>query len=287
MSNSNSKQWSSATPGYLIFLVDQSGSMKEKYAEEKTKAEFTALVINRTITELIHANSQGDKIKDRVFISLIGYGGKGGNSIEDIRSDYLSKFAETPARFEHTKKKVSDGAGGLVEIDEQMPIFLEPIANGLTPMGEALKFAKELIEGWLQRKPDNPAPIIINISDGLPYNGQDDKEKDLAVRISKEIMNMSSVDGAPVIFNAHIGNGRHNAHDFAENEASLPDEQTKFLYTISSIIPKSYKQNAKKYDLVFMPQSRGFISNAKPEKFIAFIDLGSFGPGEDLVNTFT
>ena len=88
----NSKQWSSATPGYIIFLVDQSGSMGEDYTGGKNKAEFTALVINRTINDLIFTNSAGDKIKDRVFISIIGYGGQGGNSVDDIRSDYLSAF---------------------------------------------------------------------------------------------------------------------------------------------------------------------------------------------------
>lgn len=66
----------------------------------KNKAEFTSLVINRTINDLIFTNSAGDKIKDRVFISLIGYGGKGGNSVDDIRSDYLSAFADSPLRIE-------------------------------------------------------------------------------------------------------------------------------------------------------------------------------------------
>ena len=170
MSN-NSKQWSSATPGYIIFLVDQSGSMGEDYTGGKNKAEFTALVINRTINELIFTNSAGDKIKERVFISIIGYGGKGGNSVDDIRSDYLSAFADSPLRVEKIKKKVSDGAGGLVEIEEEMAMYVEPTCprNGLTPMAEALDFAKQLIEGWITKKPDNPAPVIINVSDGMPY----------------------------------------------------------------------------------------------------------------------
>ena len=143
----NSKQWSSATPGYIIFLVDQSGSMQETYADGKTRAQFTSLVINRTINELVNTNMDGEKVKDRVFISLIGYG----LSVEDVRSDYLSEFADNPLRIEKIKKKVSDGGGGLVEIEEQMPIFIEPKADGLTPMAEALDFAKELIEGWLQK----------------------------------------------------------------------------------------------------------------------------------------
>ena len=106
MSN-NSKQWSSATPGYIIFLVDQSGSMKESYTEGKNKAEFTALVINNTINEVVMSCMDGDKIKDRVFISLIGYGGSGGNSVDDIRSDYISSFGNSPIRLEKVRKKIS------------------------------------------------------------------------------------------------------------------------------------------------------------------------------------
>src|SRR5690554_2950541 len=195
----NSKQWSSATPGYIIFLVDQSGSMGEDYivnpnGNNQNKAEFTALVINRTINDLIFTNSAGDKIKDRVFVSIIGYGGQGGNSVDDIRSDYLSAFADSPLRTEKVKKKVSDGAGGLVEIEEEMAIYLEPTCprNGLTPMGEALDFAKQLIEGWITKKPENPAPVIINVSDGLPYEGNNGDEPNKTIRIAKELMNIST-----------------------------------------------------------------------------------------------
>jgi hypothetical protein len=39
--NSNSKQWSSATPGHILFLIDSSGSMSELYFEKGNKANFT------------------------------------------------------------------------------------------------------------------------------------------------------------------------------------------------------------------------------------------------------
>lgn len=282
MTNPNSKQWSSATPGYIIFLVDQSGSMIESYAEGKNKAEFTSLVINNAITELIHTNSSGDKIKDRVFISLIGYGGNGGNSVDDIRSDYLSSFAGQPKRIDKIKKKISNGAGGLVEIDDEIPIFIDPISRGLTPMGDALSFAKELIQGWLKKKPDNPAPIIINISDGLPYNGVHGEEKTKALSVSKEIMNIISQDGNPLIFNVHIGTGRGETNKFSASLSELSDEQAKFLFNISSEVPDSYKQAALKHEFPVKDDSRGFISNAVPEEFIQFINFGSTG-GTDLI----
>jgi uncharacterized protein YegL len=276
----NSKQWSSATPGYIIFLVDQSGSMGEDYTGGKNKAEFTALVINRTINDLIFTNSAGDKIKDRVFISIIGYGGKGSNSVDDIRSDYLSAFADTPLRTEKVKKKVSDGAGGLVEIEEEMAIFLEPTCprDGLTPMGEALDFAKQLIEGWISKKPDNPAPVIINVSDGMPYTGGNSvDDADKAISIANSIMQISTNDGNPIIFNVHLGQPPFTESKFEGSESKIADEEGKLLFKISSKVPETYREAARKHEFITSEDSRGFVSNAGPETLIKFINFGSSG----------
>ena len=274
----NSKQWSSKTPGYIIFLVDQSGSMKESYPEKGNKANFTALVINRTIHELIEINADGEKPKDRVFITIVGYGGKGGDSVEEIRSDFLSDFSERPIRIEAGKQKISDGNGGLIEINVNNPIFIEPVANGLTPMGSALEYAKRLIEDWLSDKPNNPAPVIINVSDGLPYSNARSDEESKAIEEATAIMNLSCDDGNPLIFNAHIGDDFLRKCTCSSSESELPDNQAKFLFRISSKIPESYKKAAEKnLGLTVQPNSRGFVSNADPETFIKFINFGSSG----------
>jgi hypothetical protein len=264
---SNTKQWSSATPGYIIFLVDQSGSMSSPYSEGKTKAEFTATVINRAINELININSAGEKVKDRVFISIIGYG----SSVNEVRSDYLSKFADSPIRIDSGKQKVSDGNGGLIEIEVQNPIFVEPAHSGGTPMGTAFEMAKKLVAEWMNKKAEHPAPVIINVSDGLPT---DTEQK--SINIASEIMQLSCPDGSPLIFNAHIGNGAQK-YSCSESEAEIGDEQGKFLFSISSKIPDSYKDAARKQELDVKPNSRGFVSNADPETFIKFINFGSSG----------
>lgn len=271
----NDKQWSSATPGHIIFLVDQSGSMGEAYTEGKTRAEFTALVISRTIQEIINANMDGKGVKNRVFISVIGYGGSSSLAVDALASNYLGKI--NPLRTEKIKLKQSDGGGGLVEVDQKMPIFIEPVANGLTPMADALKFAKELIEEWLTRNPDNPAPIIINVSDGFPYTGNTvEEEMGKAISVSEEIMNLSCSDGSPLIFNAHIGDGGTKCQ-FSESETELSDEQAKFLFKISSNVPESYKEAAKKHGFPVGANSRGFVSNSDPENLIKFINFGSSG----------
>ena len=50
----NDKQWSSATPGLLIILVDKSGSMMLKYKNEPvSRTEFATRVINRVINDIL------------------------------------------------------------------------------------------------------------------------------------------------------------------------------------------------------------------------------------------
>lgn len=282
-----SKQWSSATPGYLIFLVDQSGSMGEIYTGDETNAGFTAKAINRVIQNLVITNTAGEKTKDRVFISLIGYGGKGGNSIDDIRSDYLSKFADQPLRIEKVTKKVSDGAGGLIDIQDELPIFLEPLSpkDGLTPMASAIEFVQQLIQGWIQKKPDNPAPVIINITDGMPYNGNQlkpEEERDNTIKAANDLLNVSTNDGPPLLFSVHIS-ATGNEITFPEGESELKgNEMAELLFKISSKVPDAYKVAASKLQLNVKQNSKGFIANADPVTLIKFINFGSSGGMQDI-----
>jgi hypothetical protein len=273
------KQWSSATPGYLIFLIDQSYSMSEKWTDQKSFAQFTSDVINQTINELIATNASGESIKNRVFISLIGYGGS--NSIVNLRSDYISSYAETPIRIDKIKKRVSDGAGGFVDMQIDLPIFLEPKAEGLTPMSGAFNLAKRLIQGWIQKKNDNPVPVIINVSDGHPEGETIELTKietEQTIIIANDIMRLQTLDGYPLIFNVHIA--KHgNEISFPEYPFELNgDPMAELLFKISSEVPQIYKQAAKDLNLKNIgDNAKGFISNASPETLIKFINFGSSG----------
>jgi uncharacterized protein YegL len=274
-----SKQWSSATPGYLIFLVDQSGSMSTKWTDDKTFAEYTAEVINQTINELIATNAAGETVKNRVFISLIGYGGS--NSIENLRSDYLSKYADSPIRVEKLSKRVSDGSGSWVNMEVEIPIFLESKAEGLTPMSGAFGLAKRLIQGWIQKKNDNPVPVIINVSDGQPEDKTPDLtriETEQTISLAKDIMRLQTLDGYPLIFNVHIAKNGTEIR-FPENSFELNgDSMAEFLFKISSEVPQVYKQAAKDLQLSSIgDNAKGFISNASPETLLKFINFGSSG----------
>lgn len=273
------KQWSTATPGYLIFLIDQSSSMDKPWTDESSFAQYTAEVINQTINELIATNAAGETVKNRVFVSLIGYGGD--NSIDPIRSDYLSSYAEDPIRVEKFTKKVSDGAGGWINMEIEMPIFIEPKAVGLTPMSGAFALAKKLIQGWIQKKNDNPVPVIINVSDGHPEAGNpqlDKVEIEQTIAYAHDIMRLQTLDGYPLIFNVHIAKTgteiKFPEYEFELNNNSMAE----FLFKISSEVPAVYKQAAKDLNLKSIgDNAKGFISNASPETLLKFINFGSSG----------
>lgn len=68
----NDKQWSSATPGLLIILVDKSGSMMLKYKNESdSRTVFATRAINRVINDIIKKTLMEQNLKTAVSFLLL------------------------------------------------------------------------------------------------------------------------------------------------------------------------------------------------------------------------
>ena len=268
----NEMQWSSATPGLLIIMVDQSGSMMKPYYGDDSRTQYAAKAVNRVINTLIQKNFDGKAPKNRCFIMVIGYDVE----VKKIASGFLQTLEQSPLRFDEVMVKVPDGAGGLVEIKKKVPVWIEPIdKDRWTNMTGAFQMAKDTIEAWLQDKPNNPAPVIINISDGRPY--YDKKEISVCVNETIEIVNqikaIDTNDGKVQIFNAMLGDGEQVI--FPVSNTDIVSDEAKFLYEISTEIPEAYKVAAEKNELKFEMGARGAIYNADAEHLVKLIDFGS------------
>lgn len=268
----NEMQWSSATPGLLIILVDQSGSMMKPYDGEDSRTQFAAKAVNRVINTIIQKNFDGKQPRNRCFITVIGYDAE----VKKLTSGFLQKLDENPLRVEDVTKKVSDGAGGLVEIKAKMPVWIEPIdKDRWTNMTGAFQMAKETVEAWIADKPENPAPVIINISDGRPYYDKKDIsecEKE-TIEVVNEIKAIDTDDGKVQIFNAMLGDGEKVI--FPTSNENLVNDEAKFLYEISTEIPEAYRSAAEKNELKYEAGARGAIYNADAEHLVKLIDFGS------------
>ena len=268
----NEKQWSSATPGLLIILLDQSGSMMSDY-EGTTRTKFATLAVNRIIDNIIQKNFDGEAPKNRCFITVIGYD----QNVKELCSGWLKDLDAHPLRYESLKKKTPDGAGGIVEVEIKQPIWVEPIdKDGSTNMLGAFQLSKEIVEKWMAENSDRPAPVIINISDGVPYyDGKDPREcmKETIV-LANEIMSLSNNDGDVLIFNAQIDKSNGNVV-FPSSKSELLSEEAQFLYDITSEVPLSYKVAAAKRELPTKDGSKGCIFGADGVQLIQLINFGS------------
>lgn len=258
-------QWSSATPGLLIILIDQSGSMLSSYDGNDSKTVCATKAVNKVIDEIIQKNYHGESPKNRCFISVIGYN----HDVRELASGYLDDLDARPLRRETSKN--ADG------ILMPMPIWVEPITqDGATNMKGAFEMAKAIIEKWMQDKPQNPAPVIINISDGVPYYDSKDVAECMSetIGVAKSIMNLSVEDGNVLIFNALIREaGQKQAFPNSLDECNT--DESKFLFEISSVVPDAYKAIAKAKELPVKDGSRGCIFEADEVQLIHLIDFGS------------
>lgn len=265
-------QWSSATPGLLIILLDQSGSMLHDY-EGSTRTKFASTAVNKVIDNIIQKNFDGDAPKNRCFISVIGYN----HNVKELCSGWLKDLDAQPLRYETLKKKQPDGAGGIIEIEVTQPVWVEAIEDdGATNMLGAFKLAQDLVKQWITDNPDRPAPVIINISDGVPYyNGKDPRLcMQETTTLVKEIMNLSNKDGNVLVFNAQIDTSNGTVR-YPSNRNSVSQEEAKFLFDITSEIPESYKGAAQKNQLPIEDSSRGCVFGADGVDLIQLIDFGS------------
>ena len=266
-------QWSSATPGLLIILLDQSGSMTDKYEDGMPKSEFASRAVNRVIDSLIQRNFDGESPKNRAFISVIGYD----NYVHELCSGYLRDLDSKPLRIDEVMKRQSDGAGGLVEVPYKMPVWVEPITkDGATNMKGALEMAKAIIEKWMADKPGHPAPVVINISDGAPYYDYKTVEgcMDETIQVAKQLMDLKCEDGNVLLFNALIkkaGAGIVFPSEVMEGSSS----EARFIFNISSEVPLAYAAAASKSGLPLKDGSRGCIFEADGVQLVSLIDFGS------------
>ncbi len=248
--------------------------MNGKYIDEESKAEFAAKAVNRVIQSIIDKNFKGTAPLDRCKIVVIGYE----TEAKLLAKGTISQFANEPLEIVELKKKVSDGTGGLTEIPFKMPIWFKAKTAGLTNMAKAFELAEIEIDDYFSNSLDCPAPIIINISDGVPCVMDDQCEAIIDIesttKIAQRISSKQCNDGNVLIFNAHIeANG--NKIELPDREEELRDTGARFLFGISSPVPKAMHEAAGKSYLAIKPQSRGCMIACDAEGLINLINFGS------------
>jgi hypothetical protein len=260
-------------PTVFLFLVDQSGSMSERMTGEKTKSQFVADVLNRTLMNLVTRCTKSEGVRDYFDVGVIGYGNSGAEngfsgSLAGQVLHPISAIEANPLRVEDRKKKVDDGAGGLVEQTIKFPVWFQPLSSGGTPMCAALTKAAETLVSWCDQHPNSYPPTVLHVTDGESTDGDPEK-------LATMLQQISTGDGQALLLNIHVSTSEAAATKFPSSDSSLPDTYAKLLFRMSSQLPSHLIQFAKEKGYAVTSEARGFVFNADAAEIVEFFDIGT------------
>ena len=255
-------------PGCFVILVDQSWSMNEEW-KSGTKAEAAALIVSRIIHELSLACDTADGIKDRCRVSLIGYGER----VHSVVDGMISDLHASPIEEKKVERLIPDGAGGVVPIEANIPIWLRPQANNGTPMHTAFERAAEIVEQWCTEWPDNFPPIVFNITDG------EAADPILTVDVARTVMNLRTTDGNVLVFNVHIANSGSEVIFPHDKVQFSQDPSAEFLFSISSDLPDVLREEALNHGFSPQPNAKCFGHNVTEVGLTKILEFGTLGTG--------
>lgn len=268
-----SSEISRSNPTVFLFLVDQSGSMQDKMAIGPSKCQFVADVLNRTLQTLVTRCQKSDGIRDYFQVGVIGYGDN--NVYNGFQAELassilnpISKLETSPLRVEDRKKKVDDGAGGLIEQPVKFPVWFDPKGAGGTPMRQGLTKAAEEIVAWCDAHPNSYPPTVLHVTDGESTDGDPEE-------LANHLRQVQTSDGQVVLLNLHVSAAESQSISFPSSEAALPNNFAKMLFRMSSQMPPHLIKFAQEKGHQVSHESRGFVFNGEASEIVDFFDIGT------------
>lgn len=260
-------------PTCFLFVIDQSGSMDEKAEGGRSKAQFVADVLNKTLYTLVTNCSKADGVRNYFNVGVLSYSGSDvgngfGGALSGGIMHSISEIGEKPLRVEERAKKIDDGAGGIIEQKTKFPVWFDPKSSGGTPMRAALTKAMETLADWCDAHRGSYPPTILHVTDGQSTDGGPEDVADGLRQISTD-------DGQCLLFNLHVTIGGGQEIVFPTSETALVDEYSRMLFRMSSSLPVHLAKFAGDKGYSITDGSRGFIFNGDPKCIVDFFEIGT------------
>ncbi len=264
----------------ILFLLDQSYSMVEPLGgTEQRKCDGLVSAVNGWLHNIAIRASGDAGIRDWMDVGVIGYrtdqaavpviesalvGPLAGQQLVSI-----TDIGNQPARIDTTTQQiVDDSTGETIEIPFDNPVWVDPVAEGSTPMCHVLHHAHGLLTPWIQQHPNSFPPIVIHISDGESQDGD-------PLPYAAAVRNLATSDGNVLLFNCHLSVTEANPVAFPASRDGLPDELAKVLFDMSSELPEPFFRTAVSEGITLQPGARGMAFNADIVQLVNFLDMGT------------
>lgn len=271
-----SEEISRTKPSCIVFLIDQSGSMAEGFddiaAADAAKAQGAADALNRCLANIIMRCTKDEGIRDYFYIGIWGYGNGVTMGLPGVDLDNplipVSKLY-TMSRIENRVRQVPDGQGGMRNQTVRFPVWIDPQADGETPMCQALTMVKDGVGRWIEKHPDSYPPTIINITDGASTDGD-------PRFVGWKIMEMQNDNRSrALLFNIHITSNSKMPPILYPSDPKNLHSYAKLLFEMSSELPSKLVVEARMGGLDIREGAHGFVFNAGLTDLVRFLDIGT------------
>jgi hypothetical protein len=275
-----SQEISRQNKALFVFLLDQSFSMEDPIANSSNrKIDELTTAINAWLQNLAIACAKAEGFKDYFDISILGYGTDAqatpviepalGGPLAGREIVTIGELAENPARIDTVTVLIPDDeTGEILQVPQQMPVWIDPITRGATPICSAIVKACDVVDRWISEHPDSFPPIVINITDGESSEGD-------PIAYADALRERQTNDGHVLLLNLHLSSFPADSFMFKGNGEVLPDEFARTLFKMSSVLPEAIVERARAAGQQIEPNARGMAYNADMVSLIKFLDMGT------------
>jgi len=264
----------------FLFLLDQSFSMEEPLGNSSNrKCDELVAAINGWLQNMAIRASGDEGIKDWMDVGVFGYRtDQGANPI--IESALLGPLAgrtlvsiteigSYPARIDTRVQYIPDEeTGEMIQVPCEAPVWVDPRAEGGTPMCHMLYHAHELLSAWIAEHPHSFPPIVVHISDGESQDGD-------PIPYAEAVKALATEDGNVLLLNCHLSMTAADPFMFPASEQGLPDALARVLFYMSSVLPEPFLRHAMLEGFPLQPGARGMAFNADRVCLIQFLNMGT------------
>lgn len=236
------------------------------------------MVVGRLIDELILRSHRDNGYRHYYDIALLGYSGERVYSLlgDEIMFHPITILAgrDMPTTTYALGYKTLNN--GIYTFQEKVSLWVEPAAQGATPMYKMICSVTDLVAEWCAKEENSESfpPLVFNITDGEAS----DASYDMLRSASHRLQSTGTADGRTLFINVHISSNTNHAPLLFPNihEVSLSIRHAHLLMDMSSVMPESLHPYVKDCRPNFAnPPYIAMSYNASMSELVAMLNIGS------------
>ena len=249
----------------FVLVLDRSASMQQQVRFGEllmSKAEAVAYTANALLTELVDRSRRTDGLRDYYDVAVVGY-------CNDEVEMLLGEDG-----FLSIERQRSDGSSAIEENHQYR--WIEPRAEGTTPMYEALLRVRDMVREWCEKEANRESfpPVVIHITDGEASDCDDRELRD----VCSEVRRVATSDGNVLLLNIHISTDSTLESIIfpMADELQSAGRYARLLAECSSVMPTAFDAPISQLKGVgAVPPYFGMGYNASIIELLSIINIGS------------